>query len=364
MNLELEKMTYENIISRMLARVPDSLDKREGSVIWDALAPAAMELENMYFVLQQFMKETFADTASREYLIRRASERGLKPYPASKAILKAVFDIDVPLGSRYSLEDLNYIVISKIQDNSISGLKEYQIECETKGSVGGRKTGNLIPIDYISGLSRAEITELLIPGDDEENTENFRQRYFDSFNVKAYGGNISDYKQKVHEIDGVGAVKVTPVWKGGGTVLLTIIDSDFNKASSILIDKVQQIIDPTKDGTGVGVAPIGHIVTVQGTNDIVINITTNLSFEPNYSWSLVKLKVEETLKEYLLELRKNWSLKNEIKSNNLVVRIARIESKILNIEGILDIQGTTINGSANNLQLGEYDLPSFGGVTV
>lgn len=359
-----EVMTYEQIMERMLVRVPNNLDKREGSVIWDALAPAAMELESLYFVLQDFIKETFGDTASRPNLIRRASERGITPYKASKAVLKGVFDIEIPLGSRFNLDELNYTVTKFIQHNTGTNLYEYQVECETPGRDGGRKTGNIIPIDYINGLGRAEITELLIPGQDEEETEKLRQRYFDSFNMKAYGGNISDYKLKVHEIEGVGAVKVTPVWNGGGTVLLTILDSDFNQASPTLIKKVQDTMDPTKDARGLGVAPIGHIVTVQGTSNVAININTSITFEPNFSWPLVKLKVEEVVKNYLLELRKTWALKNEKVSNNLVVRVSRIEAKILDINGILDIQSTTINGSPNNLQLTEYQIPVWGGFTV
>lgn len=359
-----EVVTYEKIMERMLARIPNSLDKREGSVIWDALAPAAMELESMYFVLQDFIKETFGDTASRENLIRRASERGISPYKASKAVLKGIFDIEIPLGSRFSLEDLNYTAVKFIQHNTATNLYEYEMECESSGRIGNAKTGKIIPIDYISNLGRAEITELLIPGQDEEGTEVLRKRYFDSFNMKAYGGNISDYKLKVHEIEGVGAVKVTPVWNGGGTVLLTILDSDFNQASQTLIKKVQDIIDPTKDAQGLGVAPIGHIVTVQGTTNVLVNITTTISFEPNFTWALVKLKVEEVIKNYLLELRKTWALKNEKVSNNLVVRVSRIEAKILDINGILDIQNTTINGSSNNLQLTEFQIPVWGGITV
>ena len=42
-----EVMTYEKIMERMLARVTNSLDKREGSVMWDALAPAVKGLEGM-----------------------------------------------------------------------------------------------------------------------------------------------------------------------------------------------------------------------------------------------------------------------------------------------------------------------------
>ena len=279
-------------------------------------------------------------------------------------MLKGVFDIEVPLGSRFSLEDLNYIVIKFIQHNTTTNFYEYELKCENSGRIGNEKTGKIIPIDYVNGLGRAEIIELLIPGRDEEETEALRKRYFDSFNMKAYGGNISDYKLKVHEIEGVGAVKVTPVWKGGGTVLLTILDSDFSQASTTLIKKVQDIIDPTKDAQGLGVAPIGHIVTVQGTTNVPVNIATTISFEPNYTWSLVKLKVEEIVKKYLLELRKTWALKNEITSNNLVVRISRLEARILDVNGILDIQNTTLNGSPNNLQLTEYEIPTFGGISV
>ena len=40
-----EALTFEAILERMLGRVDDSFDKREGSVIYDALAPAAVELQ-------------------------------------------------------------------------------------------------------------------------------------------------------------------------------------------------------------------------------------------------------------------------------------------------------------------------------
>lgn len=83
-----ENITYEDILQRMLDRVPNNMDKREGSIIYDALAPAAIELQLMYIELDVIMNESFADTASREYLIKRASERGITPEPATNAILK------------------------------------------------------------------------------------------------------------------------------------------------------------------------------------------------------------------------------------------------------------------------------------
>lgn len=44
-----EEMTYENILQQMLDRVTSDVDKREGSVIFDALAPAAYFLQISFF---------------------------------------------------------------------------------------------------------------------------------------------------------------------------------------------------------------------------------------------------------------------------------------------------------------------------
>lgn len=122
----------------------------------------------------------------------------------------------------------NYTVTEVISDEEHS----YKLMCETAGSESNGYTGQLIPVDYIKGLTQAEITEILIPGEDEEETESFRQRYLNSFDSQAFGGNIQDYKEKVNAIQGIGGVKVYPVWNGGGTVKLVIISSEYKVPSS------------------------------------------------------------------------------------------------------------------------------------
>lgn len=153
-----EDITYELILQRMIDRVlaqNPNIDTREGSIIYNALAPAAVELQNMYIQLDTILNESFADTQTRDYLIKRCAERGIIPEPATKAILKGEFNIDVPIGSRFSLDMLNYIVIEKISDGI------FKLECETPGSEGNQQFGTLIPIDYIEGLTSAELTELV-----------------------------------------------------------------------------------------------------------------------------------------------------------------------------------------------------------
>ena len=339
-----ENMSYEIILERMLDRIPNTLDKRESSPIYNGIAPAAMELMGIYLELELIIQETFGDTASREYLIRRAKERGVEPYPATKALLKGMFTpstINIPIGSRFSLNDLNYIVQSKTLDG------EYNLECEETGVKGNQHSGDLIPVEYVEGLETAKITELLIPGEDEEDTEDFRKRYFNSLDSQAFGGNRSDYITKVNGVPGVGGTKIYRAWNGGGTVKLVIVNSQYKKPSTELIQQVQEIMDPLElQGEGFGLSPMNHITTIFGVDETIINITTNITYQSDYVWGDVKVNVEKTIDEYFLELNKTWA-----DSENLIVRISQIETRLLNIIGILDVANTKINTLAENLIL-------------
>ena len=86
-----EEMTFEAVLDGMLDRIDDSYDKRESSPIYAALAPAALEIANIYAALDDMLDEMYADTASREYLIRLAIIRGLAPHEATYAVVRAEF---------------------------------------------------------------------------------------------------------------------------------------------------------------------------------------------------------------------------------------------------------------------------------
>lgn len=341
-----ENLTYEDILNRMLNRIPNSYDKREGSVIFDALAPAAVELKQMYMELDNIMNECFADTASRDYLIKRAAERGLTPYEATKAIIVGKFEpfyLEIPMGSRFSCENMTYAVISKLSDG------EYLLECETAGIDGNIGSGTLLMIDNISGLTSAEITSISSYGENEEDTEIFRSRYFQSLQTDAFGGNRIDYVTKTKSLAGVGGVKVygAKEWNGGGTVKLVVQSSVYGVPTQTLIDRVQENIDPVEtSGEGYGIAPIGHFVTVVPVDETTINMTFDISFAENYNWSLVQADVENAIDTYFSELNTDWE-----NQKNITVRIAQIESRILAVEGVLDIGNTVLNGRAENIQV-------------
>jgi uncharacterized phage protein gp47/JayE len=341
----------------MLEMIPDDVDKREGSVIYDALAPAALELARFYCELDNVIDETFADTAGREMLIRRAAERGITPYPATFAVIRGSFDAPVPIGARFSLGELRY----RVTEAASGG--DYRLICESVGTVGNRAVGELRPVDYIEGLTQAAVTQLLIPARDEEATEQFRQRYFDGLEVQAYGGNVADYRRMTLAIQGVGGVKIEPAWNGGGTVRLIIQDNQWGEPTSALVNHVRDTFDPSfnaaASGRGEGLAPIGHSVSVSAVSGVKIDISAKFILAQDGTFDEVKADLEEIVREYLLELSRAWS-----RSERLIVRAAQIEARLLNeAHGrVIDIAELSLNGGglSRNIELSPYEIPLSG----
>lgn len=392
-----EDQTYEAIMERVLGRVSSAFDKREGSLIYDATGPASAEIALLYIALDYMLTCMYVDTAPRENLILLGRERGILPDEASCAVGIGEFNIDLDIGTRFSIEQFNYIVTSKIDTH------KYYLTCETAGSEPNATLGDLIPIDYIDGLTSAVLTSIEIPGKDEEETEVYRARLVESFTYQSFGGNKIEYKTKILDLDGVGAVKIYPTWNAditpaslipseavgtwieankanipsgvltwlntvykagaakqlttGGAVKAVILDSTYGSASTALINTVQTAIDPSSNaGEGAGLAPIGHIVTIASakTKEVNINFGT-IDYQSGWDWTTVKPYAEKIIDNYLLELKKAWQ-----DSDNLVVRISRIESAMLSCKGITDIGGATINGSPENLSLESDTIPVRG----
>ena len=200
------------------------------------------------------------------------------------------------------------------------------------------------------------LTEVIIPGEDEEDTEELRSRYFSTLDLKAFGGNVTDYKEKVNDLQGVGGVKVYPTWNGGGTVKLVIINSEYKKPSEELVEYIQNEVDPVGNaGNGIGFAPIGHTVTVLGVEQQRIDITTKISYQTGWKWDDIKDYAEKAIETYLNDLCQLWS-----ESECLIVRISQLETRLLNVAGVVDISGTTINGVEQNLVLDKDSIPIRG----
>ncbi len=375
----LDKYTFKYLMESALDNVPDSLDKREGSIIYDALAPACYELAEYYMELKKILENTFTSTASNEYLDLRAAEQGLERYAASYAVKRGDFLTSsgnpavIPIGSRFSVIsdtlNLNYIVTEAYLDEFGAVVPgAYRMTCEEIGTQGNSYTGPLIPITFIPNLKTATLSDLLVPARDEETDDELRDRYFLTVNDKPFGGNLAQYDEVLKGIDGVGEVQIYPVWNGGGSVKLSVIDAEYNIITNDFITTLQNMIDPTPQGTGLGLAPIGHTVTVTTPTEKTIDITATVVLESGYTLGQVTPLIEEAIENYLLGLREIWGIADDLNNYALAVYIARINAAILGVAGIANITGTTINGLASDLILTQnattQELPVLGTVIV
>ena len=378
----LEVYTFDYLMAQALSQVPNTVDKRQGSIIYDALAPACYRLADFYNTLRNVYKDTFAETATGESLGYRVLEQGITRYSATYAIKKAYFvsaeeqPMAVPLGARFStISDVNpitYAVISAYAENGVVQPGYYQLQCEVSGVEGNEYSGTLTNITYVQGLASATMYELINPARDEETDDELRTRYFERVTQKAFGGNIAQYDQELKEISGVGDVQIYPVWNGGGTVKLSIVDSEYNKCSNEFVTIVQNLIDPENStgvtGTGLGIAPIGHQVTVVTPTEYTANISATIVLMPGTSIGQVSTPIENAIEAYFATLRKNWGVSNEYNDYSLGIYISRITAAILTVPGVANVTNVQINGSAVDVALTEnsttQQLPIVGTVTI
>jgi len=344
-----ENITEEQLLKRMLNRVDDSLDKREGSIIQDAIAPTALEHKNMYISLDEVLNESFIDTMSLPYLKRKGDEMGVKYKEASQAVVKFQADAEVAIGKQFTCNDLTFTITEKLS-NFI-----YYAKCDKTGSDANLCMGDVIMTENIPNLTEAKIIEVSVEGEDDEETETYRNRLLANVNSDAFGGNKSDYKARVGSINGVGGVKVYSgvEWNGGGTVKVVFTTSSFNVPSQTLVDQVQSEIDPeTNAGEGSGVAPIGHIVTCVGADAATVNITADFTFlDDSYHLNACISNMQTAIDDHFLKLNQKWEDLQKI-----TVRIADIISVLMDVEGVLDVQNVTLNGSESNLIVGQDSL--------
>ena len=353
-----ENMTYEYILRRMLDRVAEdypNLDNREGSIIFNALAPAAMELSIMYVELDNVLNESFVDTASREYLLLACKQVGMdtEVFDANAGVHKAQFNTrDIPIGSRWSLENepYNYVVTSYVgwQDSAYT----YLVQCETVGTAPNKLTGTLEPITAIGvNPTYAKLVECVIDGEDETTDEDIREAYYEFIKSTVTDGNVAQYEQWCREYDGIGNYKIIRQWNGANSVKVSILDTSNKPASPELIDAFQDYLDPGGNGMGNGKAPIGSFVTVSTAKALQIPISAVVNMKPGYTKD--KEAIDNAIAEYLAEA----AYKRE------VIPYMSIGAVILGVEGVDRISDLLVNGGVQDIAPGEEEVAVLGATT-
>ena len=351
-----DNVTFEQILQNLLSNVPDTVDKREGSVIYDALAPVAAELWKHYSELDVVMDETFADTASLQFLTLRANEKGVEVKEATNAVVSGSYtptSITIAEGSRFNISDQNYIVTEEATGGTM------RLQAESSGTGGNISSGQLLPIDYISGLQTAQITSIITAGEDADTAETLRERFFASV-AAPFGGNNADYRRNVVGMlsdDGTEKAAGIRLFRGtGGSITLYVLAENgsgvFVTPSTEFVDKIQEEIDPGATGNGYGIAPIGHEVTIAKAEAQSLAVSAEVTFKHGHTAAMHQTEINEAVSVYFASLSESWGkLEDHDTSSKILVRLTGIEVAILSLEFVADVTNLKIDGTAANKTL-------------
>lgn len=333
-----EDMTYEEILADALSRVPSAVDKREGSVIYDALAPTCYKLAEYYAQLDNFVNLVFGDTAVGEYLDRVVADFGLTRKPATCSVRKVATDEAVDIGSRWAIDDVVYKITAMLETNL------YSAACETAGSIGNSYTGQLSNIDNTSDAA-VTLGDIITSGADEETDDNLRARFYEQVRKPSTSGNVHDYEKWALSVAGVGGAKVYPLWNGSGTVKVLIVDS--NKAIDASLEKKVAAYIET-------VRPIGATVTVASPVGLSVGVTANVKLDGSKTLADVQAAFIAAVSNYL---------KSEV-FTAYSVSYAKIGSLLLSTGDVSDYDTLLVNSGTVNIAVPDEDIPIVGTITL
>lgn len=346
-----ENQTYDAIMARLLAAVPDTLDKREGSFIWDALSPAALELAQLYIQLDLVMQYGFAQTTYGQYLDYRAGEHGLARKEATKATGQVTITGSsgtvVPAGSLLATgAGVQFETLAEVTIGETGSITTdvRAVEAGTRGNVPAA-TITVIPVS-IAGVTAVTNMSSTTGGTDQETDAALLERLLEKVRTPATSGNIAHYLQWAKSVSGVGDAKVFPIWNGNGTVKVVIIDNNKQPTGAEIITNVAAYIEEVR--------PIGATVTVESATALNIDVVATLTLATGAVLADVKTAFEEALVSYLQQIAFKQSY----------VSYAQVGSLLLDTPGVLDYSDLTLNSGTGNVAIGDTQVAVKGTVTL
>ncbi|WP_047999916.1 baseplate J/gp47 family protein [Lactiplantibacillus herbarum] len=355
---QIGSQNFDYFMDKVMAEVPDTIDKREGAIIYDALAPAVTALAEQSLSIGTVVRQVYTTTATGEFLDYRAVEQGTSRQTATATQASVTFtDADgnsvtsVQVGDRFASlgdEPIFYSV------TAITGPGAGTLTAEIAGIGPNSYRGQILPITPNDSLSWAEIIDVPVPARDAETDDHLRERLLSPDTYNAYGGNVADYLTMLAKIEEVGAGQIYPAWAGGSTVKVVILNNDLRAASDTLLKAVKAELDPEEaTGQGYGLAPIGHQVTVAAPTELNIDVTTNVEVNPQITLVTVQSQIESGIADYFQKRRKDWDNVDKTlgRGYKLTIYRAQILSEILKVDGVVNASMPVLNGAESDVDL-------------
>ena len=348
--------TASEILEQLLEAMPDSYQKTIGFPTYDLLAAVSLRMEGTDEEIAQAKTLLDPENLTGDDLDRFVFPRsGLDRRQATFAhgVVHVVGTGTVSEGALF--ESGGGIQFYATQTVQITGEGDVPVTCRQDGTAGNLPAHSVTQMPVtIQGIASCDNPAPMSGGYDEEDDAAYYERYLLKIRTPATSGNIYHYQSWALEVAGVGAVKVFPLGHGANTVDVVIVDSTGQPADSELVQEVQDYIDPGSGGKGEGQAPVGAQCYVSAATAKPITISCTVSKLNTAEEETVTAGIKAAVAAYLAEIAFEQDY----------VSYARIGDRILDVEGVLDIEGLLVGGGTANIQVGEREVATLGEVTL
>lgn len=345
-----EDITAESIRQNIFDAIPETIDKREGSYTGDMVAPMAQELWKLYTALNAVIPIAFVDETSGKYIDKRAAEVGITRKTGTKAKVQLTLTGDtgtvIPAGTVLLTQDgLEYSIDTDAV--ILSGSATTGATAADVGEAYNVPAGSItVQYNSIAGLSSVTNPAAATGGTDPESDAALVGRYYAYLQKPSTSGNIYDYEKWALEVNGVGAVKVTPLQNGPGTVGVLIVGPQKQPVDKDVVTACAAHIEEQR--------PIGAAVTVASASGLIISITTKITTDGSTSVDDIQAAFRAAVDTYL----------KSIAFKNYMVLYNHIGYLLLGIVGVSDYTDLKVNGGTSNVSIAADQVPMCGTVAV
>lgn len=342
-----EMETKKNILERLkqyyTETAGDKVNLVEGGFAWDTLAANSKEFEKAYAEMALIIEASFPQTSWGDWLTKKAEEHGIIRQEAtnSSVILTVTGQAGTTVqeGSLFSTNDgKNFITVETKRIES-TGTVDIKAQSQDVGVSCNVDAETIVKIPMsIYGVSSVINKSAAYDGFDEETDEELLERLLFKVRQPATSGNKNHYIIWATNVEGVGGVKVLPLWNGNGTVKVIITNAENEIASEDLIAKVQNYIDEQR--------PIGATVTVVSPKPLNIDIglkVTEGSGNPN------------EIKNVVNDFFKTTAFEREYVS---YAQVGKVILEKATTTGVQDYSNLTLNNKTENIALADDQFPT------
>ena len=355
MSLGFERKRYADIIRSMEQRARElfgqDIDLSERSPLGLFLQAVAWEIGEAWAEIENSYLNGSALNAEGPALDAIVSNFGRSRFLGSKAKGLVVFSseqsVSIDEGAVVATADgLRYRTLGAVQ-LSANGSAEAVVEAEQVGV-----EYNIPPnaIEKLISPRRSGVTvtnpEAIEGGTDVESDMALRTRHLEALRSPITGDNAAQYYLWAIETGLVGDARVLPTTPEPGHVTIIITDINMGPADQGLLDEVFARIDILR--------PVNVALHVESATVKTIDVSADVRIGAGYDLDTIRGQFTSRVEEYL----------RNIGLGRRYVSLAEVGRLLLDTEGVIDYEGLQLNGASANPELGPYEIPVLGTMTL